>query len=549
MSGWKRSGSLRVGRLVLRATFAVVAAMAPTRAEAGEVGYSAIDLATVRIFALVGVGTTDVRSTDTNRPYTLAAPLAGHGSGLLISADGLILTARHVVEHARQLAVVVPGEETPVPASVVYVDDREDFAFVSIGGNHNAFAKLPVAPPSLHVRQSVFAVGYPIDPSKKHPQSTKGVISGTEDPHAYTLGISINPGNSGGALVDENEKVLGVVVARGKLENGIEGIGIAVALDRPLAVLPKVLERNARARTALGSLPEADRAAARVIGGLVEGEGLYKMLSDAKRALTHLKQSALSRDITAALASAQADADLLVLGCAYHWNAAVVHRILEEPGWQAELKTSEQYCVRAAKRDPDVIARSPLVKFVAPADQSYRLENTQAPTPGPSKAPKAPAPPGVAGFAFGTDVAEASRVCKDAKFSFTGVKKEGLRCSGAPGGVGYTAVVRLRYCENELCKIDVIQKLEGDDPSAFLDQYGRRQRDLEAAYGPAVRAIHRLRPECTESLAWCLSNGKAQLEQGWVWPTERTGVVLRMERVDGRPIIKLTYERRSLLSN
>lgn len=381
-------------------------------ARAAEVGYSAIDLATVRIFALEGVGTLDVREKETNRPYTLAVPLAGHGSGLLISSDGLILTARHVVDGARQLAVVVPGETVPVPARVLYVDDRQDFAFVSIGGTHKSFVKLPTAPPVLRVRQTVFAVGYPLDPSKKRPQSTRGVISGTEDPGTYMLGISVNPGNSGGALVDENEQVLGVVVARGDPKKGVQGVGFAVALDRPLSVVREVNERHARARAVLDSLPESERAFARVLGGLVEGEGV---VNDAARALAHLKQSALSREMTAALASADVEPDLLVLGCAYHWNAAVVHRVLDEPGWEKELKAGEDYCSRAAKRDPDELVRSPIVKFVTPPDSGYQLETSQgAPAP---KAPRAAAPTGAAGFSFGSNVLEVSRVCKDTKLS------------------------------------------------------------------------------------------------------------------------------------
>jgi len=303
------------------------------------------------------------------------------------------------------------------------------------------------------------------------------------------------------------------------------------------------MERHARARTILDALPEAERTLARVIAALVEGEGILKMLSDAERALTHLKQSALSRDIKTALASQDADPDLLVLGCAYHWNAAVVHRVLDVPGWQKELKTSEGYCTRAMQRDPEVVGRSPVAKLVTPPDQVYRLANSQGPS-AQSKAPSGAPPSGAAGFSFGSAVTDVVRVCKDAKFVLTGVKKEGLRCSGAPVNMGFPAVVRLRFCEEELCRIDVIQKLDGDDPSGWLTQHEQRRRDLETAYGPAGRTVHRISPECTESIAWCLSNRKLQLEDAWAWLPDKTGVFFRMDRIDNRGILKMTFERK-----
>ncbi len=81
-----------------------------------DVGYSTLDLATVRVFALYGVGTQEVEQKKTAHKYTLAVPLAAHKS----------------------------------------------------------FVPLPKALPTIHVRQSVFAVGYPMDPSQKRPQSTRG---------------------------------------------------------------------------------------------------------------------------------------------------------------------------------------------------------------------------------------------------------------------------------------------------------------------------------------------------------------------------------------
>ncbi len=104
-----------------------------------------------------------------------------------------------------------------------------------------------------------------------------------------SLGISVNPGNSGGPLVDDGERILGVVVARGDPKQGVEGIGYAVPLDRPLLVLASVLDRHARAHATLDSLDEAEKSFARVVGHLVESEGVNGMLDEAARAIEHLK--------------------------------------------------------------------------------------------------------------------------------------------------------------------------------------------------------------------------------------------------------------------
>src|SRR6476646_3447505 len=71
----------------------------PSSAGAADLQYSQLDSSTVRVFSFKGVRPVNVRSS-TGRTYVLGTPDAGHGSGLVVAGDGLILTARHVVEDA-----------------------------------------------------------------------------------------------------------------------------------------------------------------------------------------------------------------------------------------------------------------------------------------------------------------------------------------------------------------------------------------------------------------------------------------------------------------
>src|SRR5690606_30864793 len=87
-----------------------------------EAGYAGIDRATVRVFAARSVRMKWLAGSRYQRP--IALPESSHGSGVVVSADGVILTAQHVVEGARQVSVRLPGEGGALPASVVY-QDRE----------------------------------------------------------------------------------------------------------------------------------------------------------------------------------------------------------------------------------------------------------------------------------------------------------------------------------------------------------------------------------------------------------------------------------------
>ena len=294
----------------------------------GGVAYGAVDSATVRVFAVGDVGTEQVRGRSTMR--VVALPETGHGSGVLVDPRGVVVTAAHVVDGARHLAVRLPGGGGVLPAIVVHQDDLLDFALVLVLSD-NALPNvlpLPEAPPALTVRQTVDAVGYPLDATREHPQSTRGIVSAALGDGRLQLGISVNPGNSGGPLVDERETLVGIVVARGDVQRGVQGIGVAVP-TAPIRAAYDGAMRGAFARAHRELRARADAArSAEVVDALVRLGGV-ELLEEAARVADGVAGSERLAHFDR-VASQTNEPSLLILLAAYFWDASLV--MLERSG-------------------------------------------------------------------------------------------------------------------------------------------------------------------------------------------------------------------------
>ena len=168
----------------------------------------------------------------------------GSGSGVIVSADGYVVTNAHVVANATRIEVELPFAATggdpgqsilgrrgrTVGAQVVAVDEETDLAVVKI-----AARGLPTIPfgdsDALRPGQIVLAFGSPLGLSSS---VTMGVVSAVarqltpEDPMIYIQTDSaINPGNSGGALVDTEGRLVGINTLIFTQSGGNEGIGFA----------------------------------------------------------------------------------------------------------------------------------------------------------------------------------------------------------------------------------------------------------------------------------------------------------------------------------
>lgn len=296
---------------------------APANPFVGGVTYSAVDAATVRVFAANGVTTIDARGRNTTR--MIAVPEAGHGTGVIVDARGVIVTAAHVVEGARHVAVRLPNGGGVVPAEIVGRDRNLDYALLLIDPPPGiAFLPLPEQAPALAVRQTVDAVGYPLDATREQPQSTRGIISGAMDDGRLQLGISVNPGNSGGPLIDQNDQLVGIVVARFDPNAGVQGIGIAVPITPIRGAYEHGMSHGlfSRAFEGLHENLETRQKAAEVVDALLRLGGIDALHEAADAAAGLSAPSRLQH--FARVSEGVDDALLLAMLAAYFWDASVI---------------------------------------------------------------------------------------------------------------------------------------------------------------------------------------------------------------------------------
>src|SRR5580658_814885 len=159
------------------------------------------------------------------------------GSGVILTADGYIVTNNHVVENARKIEVKLPTRGTTrmqgmtLAAKVVGVDRETDLAVLKVEGKNLATLALGDSG-QLRQGELVLAFGNPFG---LEGSVSTGVVSSTsrqlkqDDPMAYIqTDAPINPGNSGGPLVDAEGRVVGINTMIYTRSGGSEGIGFAV---------------------------------------------------------------------------------------------------------------------------------------------------------------------------------------------------------------------------------------------------------------------------------------------------------------------------------
>ena len=168
--------------------------------------------------------------------------LSSLGSGVIIGADGLIVTNNHVIQDSDQITVVL-NDRREFPAKVVTADERIDLALLRIDTGGMKLPTLSLADSDqLQVGDLVLAIG---DPFGVGQTVTSGIISALA---RTQVGISdygffiqtdaaINPGNSGGPLVTMDGKVAGINSAIFSKSGGSIGIGFAIPANMVEAFL------------------------------------------------------------------------------------------------------------------------------------------------------------------------------------------------------------------------------------------------------------------------------------------------------------------------
>lgn len=338
-----------------------------------RVTFGAIDGSVVRVFAL-GSSRVAIEEAD-GQQIPVADPIAGHGTGFFVTSDGLIMTAFHVVDGAQWLAVRLPGSDGALlPARVLSTSEADDVAVLEVVSTGASPLSITESP-SVAVRSTVFAVGYPIDATRRSAQSSRGIVAGLHDDGRIQLDIALNPGNSGGPLVDEQDRVVGLVVARGDVDSGVQNIGFAVPVDR----LQPVLLAASLARQLSSTGGYASAAEIALVDELIQHGSLGEIHVDAYRHVT--VEGDLGANVVR-LAEAVSDPDLKVTAAGFLWNAALVllwnagdvanvtGMSREQMGQQVFglIEHANRLAEAAIALDPTLTQRSDLARMLASID-------------------------------------------------------------------------------------------------------------------------------------------------------------------------------------
>jgi putative serine protease PepD len=175
------------------------------------------------------------------------------GSGVIIDANGDIITNNHVVNGAQSINAVLSDGKT-VQAQLVGNDAADDLAVVHITP-YTSMAVAQIGDSSkLAVGQEVMAIGNPLGITQT---ATRGIVSAlnrnvaesasTTISNAIQTDASINPGNSGGALINLQGQLIGIPTLGAvdtETNTPANGVGFAIPSSRVITVVHQILQQK-----------------------------------------------------------------------------------------------------------------------------------------------------------------------------------------------------------------------------------------------------------------------------------------------------------------
>ncbi len=225
---------------------------------AGNAAYSGDGLSTVEIVNKVGDSVVEI-TTETVTTGIFAQQFidSGAGSGVIVDADGYIVTNHHVIDGATKISVTL-RDGTTYEAELVGSDADLDVAVLKITPDKKLVEATFGDSDALMVGQRTVAIGNPL--GQLGGSVTEGILSALDrdvliDGKTMSLmqtDTAINPGNSGGGLFDQNGNLIGIVNAKSS-GSEIEGLGFAIPVNDVVNVIGDLTEFGyVRGRVSLG---------------------------------------------------------------------------------------------------------------------------------------------------------------------------------------------------------------------------------------------------------------------------------------------------------
>jgi Do/DeqQ family serine protease len=205
-------------------------------------------------------------------------PTQGQGSGVIVTAQGHIVTNHHVIAGQKKIQITLHSGKT-YSAQLVGEDPLLDIAVLKIDSDEN-FSPLKMGDSTqVKVGQIVMAVGNPFGLGET---VTQGIVSAKErslsdnQRDLFQTDAAINPGNSGGPLVNLRGEIIGINVAiysPNKQNPGFQGVGFSIPSNDVKDSLLQILERGSPIRSFLGinQMRDVDAEVRSVLG--YEGRG------------------------------------------------------------------------------------------------------------------------------------------------------------------------------------------------------------------------------------------------------------------------------------
>ena len=200
------------------------------------------------------------------------------GSGVIVNADGIVVTNTHVVKASGETEIrVALTDKREFDAKVIAQDEKNDIAILKIEGGDGHFPFLTFEDSdTLEVGDLVLAIGNPFGVGQT---VTSGIVSalartevGAGDSQVFIqTDAAINPGNSGGGLVDLSGKLVGINTAIFSRSGGSHGIGFAIPSNLVRVYLDSALSGKKLERPWIGAKLEP------VTREVAEGLGLDRI--------------------------------------------------------------------------------------------------------------------------------------------------------------------------------------------------------------------------------------------------------------------------------